>query len=594
MGGEEDTGPGEPVPHTGAPRTSPHLPAPEIDAPGSVMTAQLSRDGGERVTEEEEEEEEEEEGGLRRDTENQVTCYLLFSLTTAVIGSLQFGYNTGVINAPEQKLRSFFNDTWMERYGEPISLGTCTVVWSFAVAIFSVGGMVGSFSVGVMANRFGRRRSMFLVNILAVIGGLLMGFSTLCSSYEMVIAGRLVIGLFCGLFTGLTPMYVGEVSPTPLRGAFGTLHQLGVVVGILIAQVFGLEFLLGSQKLWPLLLALTVAPAILQCILLPFCPESPRFLLINLNQEEQARKALVRLRGSEDVSKDMQDMKEESAKMAMEKKVTIPELFRISAYRQPLLIAVMLQLSQQLSGINAVFYYSTGIFESAGVKKPIYATIGAGIVNTIFTIVSLFLVEKAGRRTLHLLGLGGMAISAVLMTISLLLKDLPGVSYMAIVAVMLFVAMFELGPGPIPWFIVAELFSQGPRPAAMAVAGCSNWTANFLVGISFPRLVELCGPWVFIIFSIFLVFFFIFTFFKVPETKGKTFDEIARCFSGSPPPSSPSVEAPPTSSTAGVTFPASPVKEKVPLVQAPAAAQPPVAETTPLDDTSKSTVQESL
>ncbi|XP_054618886.1 solute carrier family 2, facilitated glucose transporter member 3-like isoform X4 [Dunckerocampus dactyliophorus] len=131
---------------------------------------------------------------------------------------------------------------------------------------------------------------MFLVNILAVIGGLLMGFSTVCSSYEMVIAGRLVIGLFCGLFTGLTPMYVGEVSPTPLRGAFGTLHQLGVVVGILIAQIFGLEFLLGSVKLWPLLLALTVAPAVLQCVLLPFCPESPRFLLINLKQEEQARK----------------------------------------------------------------------------------------------------------------------------------------------------------------------------------------------------------------------------------------------------------------------------------------------------------------
>ncbi|XP_059205594.1 solute carrier family 2, facilitated glucose transporter member 3a [Centropristis striata] len=524
----------------------------------------------------------------------QVTAYLLFSLGTAVIGSLQFGYNTGVINAPEQKLKSFFNNTWYERYGKEIEPGVCTIVWSIAVAIFSVGGMVGSFSVGVMANRFGRRRSMFLVNSLAVIGGLLMGFSTICSSYEMVIAGRLVIGLFCGLFTGLTPMYVGEVSPTPLRGAFGTLHQLGVVVGILIAQVFGLEALLGSDKLWPLLLALTVAPAVLQCILLPFCPESPRFLLINLKQEEQARKALVRLRGSEDVSKDLQEMKEESAKMAMEKKVTILELFRSAAYRQPLLIAVMLQLSQQLSGINAVFYYSTGIFESAGVKKPIYATIGAGVVNTIFTVVSLFLVEKAGRRTLHLLGLGGMAVSALLMTVSLLLKHIPAMSYMAIIAVMLFVAMFELGPGPIPWFIVAELFSQGPRPAAMAVAGCCNWTANFLVGMSFPKLEELCGPWVFLIFTTFLVLFFIFTFLTVPETRGKTFDEIARHFSGAPPTST-SVEDPPASASTATTLPASPVKEKVPLVEAAAAAAPPAAaESTPLEDKSQSTVQESV
>ncbi|XP_012729396.2 solute carrier family 2, facilitated glucose transporter member 1 [Fundulus heteroclitus] len=521
----------------------------------------------------------------------QVTGYLLFSLGTAVIGSLQFGYNTGVINAPEQKLRSFFNDTWMERYGEPISPGVCTVVWSVAVAIFSVGGMVGSFSVGVMANRFGRRRSMFLVNCLAVIGGLLMGFSTICYSYEMVIAGRLVIGLFCGLFTGLTPMYVGEVSPTPLRGAFGTLHQLGVVVGILVAQIFGLEFILGSEKMWPLLLALTVAPAVLQCILLPFCPESPRFLLINLKQEEQARKALVRLRGTEDVTEDLQEMKEESAKMAMEKKVNIAELFRSPAYRQPLLIAVMLQLSQQLSGINAVFYYSTGIFASAGVKQPIYATIAAGIVNTIFTVVSLFLVEKAGRRTLHLLGLGGMAISALIMTFSLYLKDIPAMSYMAILAVMLFVAMFELGPGPIPWFIVAELFSQGPRPAAMAVAGCCNWTANFLVGMSFPKLVELCGPWVFLIFTAFLIFFFIFTFIKVPETKGKTFDEISRGFGGPPPtPASPTEDPVATSSIAVTLAASSPEKEKVPLVEAPAAAPAaaaaalPATETTPLND----------
>ncbi|XP_075867407.1 solute carrier family 2, facilitated glucose transporter member 1-like [Nelusetta ayraudi] len=526
--------------------------------------------------------------------QKQVTGYLLFSLGTAVIGSLQFGYNTGVINAPEQKLRSFFNDTWMERYGQPISPGVCTIVWSVAVSIFSVGGMVGSFSVGVMANRFGRRRSMFLVNILAVIGGLLMGFSTICSSYEMVIAGRLVIGLFCGLFTGLTPMYVGEVSPTPLRGAFGTLHQLGVVVGILIAQVFGLEALLGSEKLWPLLLAITVIPAVLQCILLPFCPESPRFLLINLKQEEQACKALVRLRGTEDVSKDLQEMKEESAKMATEKKVTIVELFRSPSYRQPLLIAVMLQLSQQLSGINAVFYYSTGIFDSAGVKQPIYATIGAGVVNTIFTVVSLFLVEKAGRRTLHLLGLSGMAVSALIMTISLLLKDLPAMSYVAISAVMLFVAMFELGPGPIPWFIVAELFSQGPRPAAMAVAGCCNWTSNFIVGMSFPKLVELCGPWVFLIFTAFLIVFIVFTFLKVPETRGKTFEEIANSFGSRPAATSSSVEDPPPSASAAATHPSSPVKEKVPLVEATPPAAAPAAESTPLEDKSNSTAQENV
>ncbi|KAK5609682.1 Solute carrier 2, facilitated glucose transporter member 1 [Crenichthys baileyi] len=460
-----------------------------------------------------------------------VTPYLLYCVSTAVIGSLQFGYNTGVINAPEQKLRVFFRNVSSERYGEPFSDGATTMVWSFAVAIFSVGGMIGSFSVGTIVNMFGRRKSMLFANILALLGGGLMGLSTLSRSFEMVIIGRLIIGVFCGLCTGLTPMYVGEISPTAVRGAFGTLHQLGVVIGILVAQIFGLESLLGSDDLWPLLLALTVLPAVLQTILLPFCPESPRYLLIILNKEDEARKALERLRGSEDVNDDIQEMKEEGMKMAMEKKVTVLELFRSPNYRQPIIIAIILQLSQQLSGINAVFYYSTGIFEKAGVTQPIYATIGAGVVNTVFTVVSLFLVERAGRRTLHLVGLAGMAVSALLMTISLsLVERNQSLSYLAILAVFSFVASFEMGPGPIPWFIVAELFSQGPRPAAMAVSGCSNWTANFLVGLGFPKLEELCGPYVFLIFMVLLILFFIFTYLRVPETKGRTFDEIEQGF----------------------------------------------------------------
>lgn len=493
----------------------------------------------------------------------QVTCYLLFCVSTAVIGSLQFGYNTGVINAPEEKLKNFIKNVSMDRNGVAMEEGTITIVWSVAVSMFSVGGMIGSFCVGAMVNKFGRRKSMFITNILALVGGGLMGFSSLCRSFELVIFGRLVIGLFCGLCTGLSPMYIGELAPTALRGAFGTLHQLGVVIGILVAQIFGLESLLGSDSLWPLLLALTVLPAVLQTIMLPLCPESPRHLLINLNQEEEARQALVRLRGYEDVSDDINEMKEEGRKMALAKKVTIPELFRSPAYRQPIIIAIVLQLSQQLSGINAVFYYSTGIFKKAGVAEPIYATIGAGIVNTVFTVVSLFLVDRAGRRTLHLIGLTGMAVSALIMTISLsLIEGTPGLSYLAIVAVFAFVASFEMGPGPIPWFIVTELFEQGPRPAAIAVAGCSNWTSNFLVGLGFPKLEELCGPYVFIIFVICLIFFIVFTYFKVPETKGRTFEDIARNFAGS-------ASSQPPIQEGEVTLPVSPTREKVPMVEFP-------------------------
>lgn len=428
-----------------------------------------------------------------------VTPALIFAITVATIGSFQFGYNTGVINAPEKIIKEFINKTLTDKGNAPPSEVLLTSLWSLSVAIFSVGGMIGSFSVGLFVNRFGRRNSMLIVNLLAVTGGCFMGLCKVAKSVEMLILGRLVIGLFCGLCTGFVPMYIGEISPTALRGAFGTLNQLGIVVGILVAQIFGLEFILGSEELWPLLLGFTILPAILQSAALPFCPESPRFLLINRKEEENAKQILQRLWGTQDVSQDIQEMKDESARMSQEKQVTVLELFRVSSYRQPIIISIVLQLSQQLSGINAVFYYSTGIFKDAGVQEPIYATIGAGVVNTIFTVVS---------------------------------DNYNGMSFVCIGAILVFVAFFEIGPGPIPWFIVAELFSQGPRPAAMAVAGCSNWTSNFLVGLLFPSAAHYLGAYVFIIFTGFLITFLAFTFFKVPETRGRTFEDITRAFEG--------------------------------------------------------------
>uniref|UniRef100_A0A8C2BFM9 Solute carrier family 2, facilitated glucose transporter member 5 n=1 Tax=Cyprinus carpio TaxID=7962 RepID=A0A8C2BFM9_CYPCA len=385
---------------------------------------------------------------------------------TAVIGSLQFGYNTGVINAPQKIIETFYNETWHKRYSEYMLSTTLTTLWSVSVAIFSVGGIFGSFSVGLFVNRFGRRNSMLIVNVLAFIAAALMGFSKLAESWEMLIIGRFIVGLYSGLSTGFVPMYVGEIAPTSLRGALGTLHQLGIVIGILIAQIFGMKEIMGTPTMWPFLFGFTFIPALLQCALLPFCPESPRYLLINQNEEAKAKTVLKKLLGTEDVDADMQEMREESRQMMREKKVTIPELFRSSLYRQPIFIAIMLQLSQQLSGINAV-------------RFP---------------------------------------------------DQVKWMSYVSIIAIFSFVAFFEIGPGPIPWFIVAELFSQGPRPSAIAVAGFSNWFANFLVGMCFQYVEELTGPYVFIIFTIFLLIFFAFTYFKVPETKGRTFEEISASF----------------------------------------------------------------
>ncbi|NXT79746.1 GTR1 protein, partial [Zapornia atra] len=456
----------------------------------------------------------------------QMTTCLMLSMGGVLLSSFQLGYNTGVVTVPQKVIVDFYNSTWLHRYNATISPATLTTLWSLSVAIFSLGGMFGSFFVGIFVNHFGRRNSLLMSNVLTFVSTILMGFSKMALSFEMLILGRFIIGLYAGFIIGFVPMYMGEILPTALQSTSGTFHQLGTVLGILTAQVFGLDFIMGSNSRWPLLLDVIFVPAMLQCIILPFAAESPYFLLINCNEEEKAKSILKKLRGREDVSSDLQELKEERQQMMREKEVTMIELLRSPMYRQPVLITIVLQLSQQLSGINMVVYYFTNVFENVGVKQPAYATICSSVVNTAFAVIMFFIGEQGGPRTLHLIGLAGMAGCAVLITITLkLLDQIPWMSYLSIMAIFGFTAFFEIGPGPVPCLIVMELFSQGARPAAFAVAGLSNWTFNFIVSMGFQHIAELCGSYVFIVFTVLLILFFIFTYLKVPKRKGQTFNE---------------------------------------------------------------------
>ncbi|KAF6121748.1 solute carrier family 2 member 2 [Phyllostomus discolor] len=496
---------------------------------------------------------------------DQITGTLVFTVLTAVLGSFQFGYDLGVINAPQQVIIAHYryvldmplddqkainNDAIDSTEGlptkphfltptptplaeeEPVtSSGLVTMYWSLSVSSFAVGGMIASFFGGWLGDQLGRIKAMLVANILSLTGALLMGFSKLGPSHILIISGRGISGLYCGLISGLVPMYIGEIAPTTLRGAIGALHQLATVTGILVSQIIGLDFILGNHELWHILLGLSAVPAVLQSLMLFFCPESPRYLYIKLDEENKAKQSLKRLRGSADVTKDITEMRKEREEALSEQKVSMIQLFTNSSYRQPTLVALMLHMAQQFSGINGIFYYSTSIFQTAGISQPVYATIGVGAINTVFTVLSVFLVEKAGRRSLFLIGMSGMFVSAIFMSVGLVLLDkFTWMSYVAMVAIFLFVSFFEIGPGPIPWFMVAEFFSQGPRPAALAIAAFSNWTCNFIVALCFPYIADFCGPYVFFLFAGVVLGFTLFTFFKVPETKGKSFEEIAAEF----------------------------------------------------------------
>ncbi|GAB0201218.1 solute carrier family 2, facilitated glucose transporter member 4-like [Grus japonensis] len=479
--------------------------------------------GFQQIQEEEEEEEEAAAPGG-----GGVTPTLVLSVFAATLGSLQLGYNSGVINAPQRVLEGEYNATWTRRWGSPPPPTTVSTLWALSVAIFSGGGMAAALAVGELAERLGRKGALLASNGLAVVGGALMGGAKLGPSYILIIIGRFIIGAHSGLASGLVPMYVGEVAPTRLRGALGTLHQLGIVIGILGAQVLGLEALLGTSGAWPALLGLGLLPAALQLLLLPLCPESPRFLLAR-GQRARARRGLSRLVGAEAVEAGVAAL--EAELQGHTQRVGLLQLCRTPAYRQPLLVTLVLQLAQQLSGINAIFYYSTAIFEGAGLARPAYATIGTGVVNVAATALSVVLVERAGRRRLQLIGLLGMMGCAVALTVALNVQGpgpLPPV--LAVAAVLAFVGFFAVGPGPIPWFVGAELFAMGPRPPAMALAALLNWAANFGVAMAFPALQRALGSFVFLLFGGLLGAFALFTFLRVPETRGRPFA------AGGPPP----------------------------------------------------------
>nr|XP_012218159.1 PREDICTED: glucose transporter type 1 isoform X2 [Linepithema humile] len=472
--------------------------------------------------------------------EQGLTLFLSYAILAAVLGMLQFGYNTGVINAPEVNIENFMKDVYKDRYGEDISDDSVKTLYSVAVSIFAIGGMVGGFSGGTIANRFGRKGGLLLNNVLGIVGACLMGFTKLAESYEMLFFGRFIIGVNCGLNTSLVPMYISEIAPLNLRGGLGTVNQLAVTVGLLVSQVLGIEQILGTNEGWPVLLGLAICPAILQLLLLPVCPESPRYLLITKQWEEEARKALRRLRASNQVEEDIEEMRAEERAQQAESTISMTELICSPTLRAPLVIGVVMQLSQQLSGINAVFYYSTNLFTSSGLtdESAKFATIGIGCIMVCMTLVSIPLMDRTGRRTLHLYGLGGMFIFSIFITISFLIKEFFGyvqemidwMSYISVVSTLCFVVFFAVGPGSIPWMITAELFSQGPRPAAMSIAVLVNWMANFLVGIGFPSMKTSLENYTFLPFSAFLAIFWIFTYKKVPETKNKTFEEILALF----------------------------------------------------------------
>ncbi|KAL1231851.1 Facilitated glucose transporter protein [Trichinella pseudospiralis] len=320
-----------------------------------------------------------------------LTCWLLFSIFAATFGcSFIFGYNIAVINVPQVVIQQWINETLIGK-NQTWTQSKMDSVWALIVGIFPFGGFIGGMLSGLVADKVGRRNGMLLNNIVAISAVSIMSVTQYTNSHICLIVGRFVIGINCGISSAVCPMYLTEISPVKLRGMLGTFNQLVVSIAILLAQILGLEAVLGTKENWPILFYIIAIPAVFQLCALPFCPESPKYLISHGNNMEKIQKDLQKLRQVENVDSEIEAIQYEMNAAAATPKVLFLDMFRDRVLRWALFISIMMMFSQQFSGINAVIFYSTKIFmDGAGLNETNaqLATLGVGLINVLMTIVA--------------------------------------------------------------------------------------------------------------------------------------------------------------------------------------------------------------
>ncbi|XP_073860252.1 solute carrier family 2, facilitated glucose transporter member 11 isoform X11 [Macaca fascicularis] len=436
--------------------------------------------------------EDELEPSLRPRTQIQGRILLLTICAAGIGGTFQFGYNLSIINAPTSHIQEFTNETWQARTGEPLPDHLILLMWSLIVSLYPLGGLFGALLAGPLAITLGRKKSLLVNNIFVVLAAILFGFSRKAGSFEMIMLGRLLVGVSAGVSMNIQPMYLGESAPKELRGAVAMSSAIFTALGIVMGQVVGLRELLGDPQAWPLLLASCLVPGVLQLASLPLVPESPRYLLIDCGDTEACLAALRRLRGSGDLARELEELEEERAACQGCRARRPWELFQHRALRRQVTSLVVLGSAMELCGNDLMYAYASSVFQKAGVPeaKVQYATIGTGSCELLMAIVSCVAVERMGRRVLLIGGYSLMACWGSIFTVALCLQSsFPWTLYLAVACIFASILSFGIGPAGVTGILATELFDQMARPAACMVCGALMWIMLFLVSLGFPFIM---------------------------------------------------------------------------------------------------------
>jgi sugar porter (SP) family MFS transporter len=435
-------------------------------------------------------------------------AFVYVAAAFAGLGGLLFGYDTGVISGAELFLRNDF----------ALSAFDLEIIVSGVLAGAAAGALVG----GRLADLFGRRKLLIVTAIIFALGAVVCAEAT---TVGILIFGRVAIGIAIGLSSGTVPVYISEVSPAEARGWQVSLFQLAITVGILGAYL--VDYAFARIQSWRWMFGLALVPAAIFGSAMYFLPETPRWLA-KQGQFAAARAVLARIRGTANVDREMKEI-EQSLLQSVESG-HISDLLQRSL-RPALAVGIGLAIFQQVTGINTVIYYAPIIIQSAGISSAsgaILATAGIGGVNVLMTIVSMWLIDRVGRRPLLLCGIAGMVVTLGVLGLVFRLSAAGGtLAWLAVVSMMLYVASFAISLGPIFWLLISEIYPLKIRSSSEGLCATSNWAANLLVTLTFLTLVQRIGPsQTFWLYGLLAMGAWIFSYLLVPETKGRTLEQI--------------------------------------------------------------------